>query len=307
MSSVAGCREIRHSLGVYVLGAIDPADRVHVEDHLVACLDCREELAGLAGLPALLRRVPTAEAERMTRAGSVGDVLDDAAMDHMLPCLIERTTQIRRSRRVHELVAAAAVVVLVLGVGAAGATIVQGTPVADRAEASRSQVHQADTWQLVSASNARTGATLTMKYRPMPWGTMMTASVAGIAPGTVCQLQITDLSGHRWVVGGWRVGNYRGGPVWYSASASLADAHLHAFADSWWESSGPGRGNLVGAGRECGDMDGAAEGRYRRTNHAGYELLKMVEVPFVWVGWRWVGALGASKRASVGAPQRRVP
>jgi len=60
MSTTAGCREIRHSLGVYVLGAIDPADRALVEEHLASCPECREELAGLAGLPALLAvgRVP---------------------------------------------------------------------------------------------------------------------------------------------------------------------------------------------------------------------------------------------------------
>ena len=45
-------------LGVYVLGAIDPADRALVEAHLTTCRDCRDELAGLAGLPALLSRVP---------------------------------------------------------------------------------------------------------------------------------------------------------------------------------------------------------------------------------------------------------
>jgi len=43
--------------------AIDPAERSVVDVHLSTCPECREELAGLAGLPALLRRilrVPTA-------------------------------------------------------------------------------------------------------------------------------------------------------------------------------------------------------------------------------------------------------
>lgn len=229
MSNVAACREIRHSLGVYVLGAIDPSDRALVDDHLATCQDCREELAGLAGLPALLRRVPTAEAERLTEAESAADILDDATTDHLLPDVLERTTRVRRSRRLRELVAAAAVAVLALGAGAAGATVMQGSPVAGKAPVGHSHLRQPQTWQLVSATNARTGATLRVKYRPMPWGTTMTVSVAGIPPGMVCQLQVTDSSGHRWVVGGWRVGNYRGGPVWYPASTSLADAHLHSF------------------------------------------------------------------------------
>ena len=52
------CAGIRPQLGVYLTGAIAPADRVVVVRHLTACADCRAELAGLAGLPALLRRPP---------------------------------------------------------------------------------------------------------------------------------------------------------------------------------------------------------------------------------------------------------
>ena len=41
------CPEARISLGVYVLGAIDPAERALVDAHLAACRECRDELAGL--------------------------------------------------------------------------------------------------------------------------------------------------------------------------------------------------------------------------------------------------------------------
>ena len=59
------CRDIRQALGIYVVGAIDPAERTIVDVHLGTCPDCREELAGLAGLPALLGRVPARDAERL--------------------------------------------------------------------------------------------------------------------------------------------------------------------------------------------------------------------------------------------------
>ena len=52
------CAGIRPQLGVYLTGAIAPADRAVVVRHLTACDGCRAELAGLAGLPALLRRPP---------------------------------------------------------------------------------------------------------------------------------------------------------------------------------------------------------------------------------------------------------
>ena len=45
-----------------MLGAIDPAERALVEAHLATCRDCRDELAGLAALPALLARVTAEEA-----------------------------------------------------------------------------------------------------------------------------------------------------------------------------------------------------------------------------------------------------
>ena len=52
------CAGMRPLLGVYLTGAIAPADRAVVVRHLAGCADCRAELAGLAGLPGLLRRPP---------------------------------------------------------------------------------------------------------------------------------------------------------------------------------------------------------------------------------------------------------
>ena len=75
MISSADCRDIRQALGVYVLGAIDPAERTAVDNHLNTCPECREELAGLAGLPPL-RRVPIAEAERLAH-----DELEELSAD----------------------------------------------------------------------------------------------------------------------------------------------------------------------------------------------------------------------------------
>ena len=50
------CAGVRSLLGVYLTGAIAPGDRAVVVRHLATCEDCRAELAGLASLPALLRR-----------------------------------------------------------------------------------------------------------------------------------------------------------------------------------------------------------------------------------------------------------
>jgi anti-sigma factor RsiW len=58
MDDAGTCAGIRSLLGVYLTGAIAPADREAAVRHLAACADCRAELAGLAALPALLRRPP---------------------------------------------------------------------------------------------------------------------------------------------------------------------------------------------------------------------------------------------------------
>jgi predicted lipoprotein with Yx(FWY)xxD motif len=58
MDDAGTCAGVRPQLGVYLTGAIAPADRVVVVRHLTACAGCRAELAWLAGLPALLRRPP---------------------------------------------------------------------------------------------------------------------------------------------------------------------------------------------------------------------------------------------------------
>jgi Putative zinc-finger len=223
MSSAASCREIRHSLGVYVLGAIEPADRAQVDEHLATCAECREELASLAGLPALLRRVPTAEAERLAVADQADSATGETPPDHLLPSLLARTTQARRVRRWRELAAAAAVAVLALGAGAAGASLLGSGPAPPAAHGQASH-----TWHTVSAVDGRTGATLTVKYASVHWGTMMTAQVSGIPDGTVCQFQVTDTQGHHIMVGGWRV-EYQGRPSWYPASTSLTDTNLQSF------------------------------------------------------------------------------
>src|ERR1700722_14352079 len=125
MTGSADCRDIRHALGVYVLGAIDPAERSKVDAHLSTCPECREELAGLAGLPALLRRIPVGEAQQLADGdpdglpgcGLAGPEVPSA---EMLDSLLGRTTQVRQARRWRGLAAAAALV-LVAGVGGAAA------------------------------------------------------------------------------------------------------------------------------------------------------------------------------------------
>ena len=129
MDDAGTCAGIRPQLGVYLTGAIAPADRVVVVRHLTACAGCRAELAGLAGLPALLRRPPVqAAAQEPATGNTVPDntvtYYPDAGYPEGYPGagypgagrLIRRGARRRRRRR-WLLVAAACALVVAVGAG----------------------------------------------------------------------------------------------------------------------------------------------------------------------------------------------
>lgn len=214
---MAGCREIRQALGVYVLGAIDPAERAQVDEHLAACPECREELASLAGLPALLRKVPIVEAERL--AAPEQDLeLAGVPSAEMLTSLIARTTNVRRIHRWRSVAAAAAVAIVALGGGVAVANALHPSAVPPGPAAVA--------WQQTSGSGPAAGAHLTVKYRNEPWGTRMLVNVTGLQPGSVCQLRVMDATGGTSVVGSWKLWP---GDSWYPASTWLGEQDLRSF------------------------------------------------------------------------------
>lgn len=63
--------DVHQLLGAYLLGGLDVDDSRRFEAHLEGCADCRAELAGLEGLPALLDVVPVPDAVALTTAQRV--------------------------------------------------------------------------------------------------------------------------------------------------------------------------------------------------------------------------------------------
>ncbi len=227
MTGSADCRDIRHALGVYVLGAIDPAERSMVDAHLSTCPECREELAGLAGLPALLRRIPVGEAQQL--ADDDLDELADAGLpgpevpsDEMLRSLLGRTTQVRQARRWRGLAAAAAVVVIAGAAGAAGWSAMHhgaGSPGSPAVPAN---------FTSVSATDPVTHVAATVRYAAKDWGTVLDTRVKNVPAGDRCQLLVTDSSGHTTVVGGWTT-TYDEGSVWYPGSSGITLDSVRSF------------------------------------------------------------------------------
>jgi hypothetical protein len=221
MTGVGECAEIRHALGVYILGAISPADRSTVERHLARCADCRAELAGLAALPGRLGSVPAADMTKMTADERAGAGRGERPPDVALQMLLDRAARIRRRLRWRRLAVATAAVLIVGGGAAAGSRMLYSPP----AQPSVSAVAYAAT---VTGSDPRTGMSATVKYLGRPWGLALKVQVSGISPGTRCELQVVDASGRDVPAGGWMVAAGHA-LAWYPASSPLPVADVRGF------------------------------------------------------------------------------
>lgn len=208
------CRGVRELLGVYVVGAIEPAERGVVDEHLSHCTDCREELAGLAGLPALLRRVPLADAERLAACGTSTGSLDEAP-EELLTALLERVAARRRTRRVRALFATAAALVIAVS----GGGLISQTMLPSQARISVTDV--------AHASAGGLGATV--RYSTVSHGgTGMQVRVTGIQPGTNCTFWVLTRTGQRLAAGSWTVLTWAG-PQSYPADTATSLTSLTGF------------------------------------------------------------------------------
>jgi hypothetical protein len=229
MTQMMDCSEARVSLGVYVLGAIDPAERAMVDSHLAGCRDCRDELAGLAGLPALLARVGTAEAMALA-ASDERPAWENEALappDRLVGRVLDLTEARRRRRRWREgILAVAAALVIAAGVFGGLRMTASPAPSSPTASGYPSPGPADGPWQL--ATGQLHGMVLTVRYRQMSWGTLVNTNVKGIPPGTTCQIWVVGPGNSRMLVGSWTV-DWREGNVWYPASAAISAANVQKF------------------------------------------------------------------------------
>lgn len=209
---------MRRALGVYLLGAIEPAERAAVDRHLPRCPECREELAALASLPALLGRVSAAEAGGLSRDETGWGARVDRQSSASLPGLVGRAVRTRRASRWQGMAAAVAAAAVA---AAAGVAVQQVRSTPARPAASQTA------WTTVSGRNRLTLASATVSYASTAWGTQLDARVARIAAGTTCQLWVTNSRGQEVVAGGWTVALGRRG-AWYPAATSFPAASMHS-------------------------------------------------------------------------------
>jgi hypothetical protein len=208
------CRDIRLLLGVYVLGSIEPAERSVVDEHLTYCQSCRDELAGMAGLPAMLGRVPAVDVEQLSRLGA--DLPENEPSADLLNSLLTRVAVRRRSRLWRGAVGIAAAVAVAAAGATAAVELARPATVAAQAD-------------VASASSGTTGVAAVVDYSKTPWGsTAMRVQVSGISPGTTCQFWVVGKDG-RAFAGQWTVQNSYGARAWYPAAAGAAPSSVHSF------------------------------------------------------------------------------
>jgi predicted anti-sigma-YlaC factor YlaD len=207
------CREMRQLLGVYVVGAIEPAERALVDEHLGECAACRDELAGLAGLPAMLSRVPEADVARLG-GGVVSLPQPDDPSPELLNSLLRRVAGRRRTRLYRGVAAVAAAAVIAAG-GTAAVLSSTGSASA--------------TAEVAAGANTAAHISAVVDYSPTSWGTAMRVQVTGIAPGTACKFWVLEGNG-RAPAGSWTVsGAGYGASQWFAASSAVRPASVHGF------------------------------------------------------------------------------
>lgn len=242
MMQTMDCSEARPALGVYVLGVIDPEERALVDAHLATCPDCREELAGLAGLPAVLARVSTEEAVALAEgepptSPSAKDHSDvggtpaaepepePGASPELLGAVLDLTAARRRRRRWRNGLLSAAAAIVIAAAAFGGVRLAAGNgPQFPGGTAMGG-------WEVLPQGTSSQGLVAFVQYKPFAWGLQVQTRVVGIPVGTECEILAVEKIGKKVTkvpVGSWTTDSQEG-TVWYQGSAAVSDDNLTSF------------------------------------------------------------------------------
>ncbi len=178
------------SLGVYVLGALDDAERDGLEGHLRRCAGCTAEHAELAALPAMLATLsldeaqgnsPTLAPEPGGYQALVARASEDTGHRRQAPARPARPARQARRR-----LAAAAAVLALAGTGVGVASWQAGRP--------RTESYAAS----VGPVNMRVAVTSQTR------GTGLDVTVTGLPAGESCRLVAVSVDGSRQVAVSWQ-------------------------------------------------------------------------------------------------------
>jgi anti-sigma factor RsiW len=187
-------------LGAHVLGALGPEEAEAVEQHLLDCASCRQEVGELREMEQALGEVPPELF--MDGPPQGGDLL------------LQRTLQQARGERGAEQrrrwatvgVAAAVAAAVVLGGGVlVGRSTVAQQPVAVGPAPSASVSPPPAGTRTGSVTDPVTGARMTLTLTPAAGWVRVSAAVTGIPAGQRCHLVVHGRSGAKADAGSWLV------------------------------------------------------------------------------------------------------
>jgi hypothetical protein len=223
------CAQARISLGVYVLGALEPAERTAVDAHLAMCEGCRAELADIEDLPALL--APLSE-EAVTAFidgwSQQSAALLGAADTPTASAATDRPADLspaQARRKIYRTTLMSVAAVVVIGLGTVGA--VEVGIHAGQADAGPYAGSALGPWQSAQGSNA-VGMHAIVRYRPIGWGTQVAVQVTGIPLNTSCAIEAYERNGATVIGGSW-ITDSNEGKVWYPASAAIGEDTVAKF------------------------------------------------------------------------------
>jgi Putative zinc-finger len=162
------------SLGVYVLGAADPAERRRLEAHLPGCQECLAELRRLAPLPGLLAGIPESVRAAPPAPGC------QAAPARRAPA--------RGRTRRHLAVAAAAC----LAAGVTGGVWL-----------SSGSGGRPATMLTFAGTDSVTRVSATATVTATSWGSSIQLQVSGLPQNVECRLVVRSAAGRTEVSGAW--------------------------------------------------------------------------------------------------------
>ncbi len=189
---------LAESLGVYVLNALDDAERASIDAHVAVCQECRGERERLLPLTRYLDCLTPAEAVDLDAA---------APPPAGLLTRLRATVSVEHRRLVRIRIAALAMAA-VLAVVVAGDASRQPLPTVSRA----------------SATDSQSGVTASIAVTPGDSGSRLTVRMRGAAPGERCRLVARSRDGRTDVAATWQA-TYRGAAA-VTGSAAIAPADL---------------------------------------------------------------------------------
>jgi hypothetical protein len=195
----------------YLMETLSPEEKQRVEEHLAGCAECRSEVESLREWTAALRAVP----EPMRLDGPPDDA--DLLLQRTLRQVRDESSGRRHRRTAMVTSAAAAVIAAAIagGIVLGRTTAPEPAPVA-QPSVGASATATAPGTRFAAASDSRTGARISVAIMPAPGWVRINATVAGIAAGERCLLEVVGRDGNAILAGSWVVS-----PVGAAAGTTL--------------------------------------------------------------------------------------